>query len=86
METGNRTYYRKRIDEESRRAQAEGNPSVRHVHETLANLYQLRLAEEERELFVQKAKSDAAAGSSGPDLTNRRADATGFGLARRSND
>jgi hypothetical protein len=41
--TVNQDYYRRRIEEETSRAERERNPDVRHVHETLANLYRIRL-------------------------------------------
>lgn len=49
MTITNREYYCRRIEEESRRAEAETNSSVRHVHQTLANMYRVRLQAEERE-------------------------------------
>ena len=41
-----RDYYRRRIQEETSRAVREHNPDVRHVHETLADLYRSRLDRE----------------------------------------
>lgn len=43
----NAEYYRKRIDEENRRAEAEADADVRYVHETLAKMYHVRLDAEE---------------------------------------
>ena len=40
-------YYRKRLDEETRRAEAETDSSVRQVHETLAKMYHARLLADE---------------------------------------
>ena len=40
-------YYRKRLDQEIQLAKAETDMSVRHVHETLAQMYQVRLRAEE---------------------------------------
>ena len=48
-------YYRKRFDEESRRAQFETDSSVRRVHETLAKMYQNRLQPEEPEILRLRA-------------------------------
>lgn len=48
MASSNSDYYRKRIEQETRRAELETNMSVRHVHQTLANMYRVRLNAEER--------------------------------------
>lgn len=47
----NGEYYRKRLDEELRLARAETDIGVRHVHETLASMYRIRLAAEERSVL-----------------------------------
>jgi hypothetical protein len=44
--TVDRDYYRRRIEEETSRGAREHNPEVRHVHETLADLYRSRLDRE----------------------------------------
>lgn len=43
-------YYRKRLDEEYRRADAETDPDVRYVHETLAKMHHVRLDAEELDI------------------------------------
>lgn len=48
--TSNGEYYRKRLDEETLQAKASSDVSVRHVHETLAKMYRVRLRAEEQDI------------------------------------
>ncbi|QGN55772.1 hypothetical protein [Novosphingobium sp. Gsoil 351] len=47
MSISNIEYYRKRIEEESRRAASETDISVRHVHQSLVKMYRIKLQAEE---------------------------------------
>jgi hypothetical protein len=48
MSGDNHDYYLLRMAEEKLRSQRESDPNVRHVHETMANLYRIRLEGEQR--------------------------------------
>ena len=43
METSNTEYYERRVREELAKARAADSLEVRHVHETMARLYHIRL-------------------------------------------
>ncbi|QGN55471.1 hypothetical protein [Novosphingobium sp. Gsoil 351] len=70
MSISNIEYYRKRIEEESRRAASETDPSVRHVHRSLVKMYRNRLQAEE--LRAELLPSSAAQRpNTGVDLARR---------------
>lgn len=59
MPLSNCEYYRQRIEQEARSAEIETDLSVRHVHQTLANMYRIRLQAEEK-IKIEPALTMAA--------------------------